>query len=221
MHDSRLTDVPVIPHALQLTLMLRGVRAGRLVPDTEFDRIYPEPLRRLSPLHWTPLKVARRAAEMLVVDASTRVLDVGAGVGKFCLVGALTTKGRFTGVEQRAHLVAVARAVAREYTVARARYVLGDMRSVDWRRFDAIYLFNPFAENKFGPRDRIDETVPMSPARFEREVDFVWTQLAQARRGTRVVTYYGYGGGMPQGYEHRAHERAGTDALDLWVKARD
>ena len=32
------------------------------------------------------------------------VLDIGCGPGKFCIVGALATTGRFTGVEQRKHL---------------------------------------------------------------------------------------------------------------------
>jgi predicted RNA methylase len=210
----------VLPHALWLGLMVRNARAGRLVPDSEFDRIYPDAIRRLSPQHWTPVKVARRAAQLLVTEASTRVLDVGAGAGKFCLVGALTSKGRFTGVEQRGHLVHLAREVAREYGVTRARYVHADMREVDWGQFDAVYLFNPFAENNFGAREHIDATVAMSHERYARDVAFVYDQLARAREGTRVVTYYGFGGEMPPGYERKVRERAGTDALELWVRTR-
>ena len=44
-------------------------------------------------MHWTPVHVARRAAQFLVTGPETRVLDVGSGPGKFCLVGALATQG--------------------------------------------------------------------------------------------------------------------------------
>ena len=69
--------------------------------DSRFDLVYPREIRELSDRHWTPVEVARKAAVFLVREPGTRVLDIGCGPGKFCIVGALATDGRFTGVEQR------------------------------------------------------------------------------------------------------------------------
>jgi SAM-dependent methyltransferase len=44
--------------------------------------IYPPEIRDLSLRHWTPVAVARRAADFLVGEPETRVLDLGCGTGK-------------------------------------------------------------------------------------------------------------------------------------------
>jgi hypothetical protein len=98
---------------------LAALHAGDSVSDEEFDRLLPTWARNVSGLHFTPVRVARRAAELLVARAGARVLDVGAGVGKLCIVGALTTQGSFVGVEQRGHLVAAGRALLRRGQVLR------------------------------------------------------------------------------------------------------
>ena len=71
--------------------ILTRVSRGEPVADAEFDLLYPRPVRPLSERFWSPIDVARRAAELLVVRPGTRVLDVGSGAGKFCVVGALTS----------------------------------------------------------------------------------------------------------------------------------
>src|SRR5262245_28634990 len=107
---------------------------GRPICDEEFDRIYPEPLRRISAEFWTPVRVARRAAELLVEGVSQgrrqslRVLDVGAGVGKLCAIGAITTGAAFTGVEHREALVASGRRALDGLGVRGARLVHGTLR---------------------------------------------------------------------------------------------
>ncbi|MBI3542695.1 MAG: hypothetical protein HY075_05405 [Deltaproteobacteria bacterium] len=56
--------------------------------------------------------MARRAAELLTDGRAARVLDVGSGAGKFCLVGALSSKGRFVGIERQRRLVDLSRELA-------------------------------------------------------------------------------------------------------------
>ncbi len=71
------------------------------VEDEKFDLIYPPEVRELSSIFWTPVRIAAEAAELLAVTPATRVLDIGCGPGKFCLVAAKLTEGSFTGIEQR------------------------------------------------------------------------------------------------------------------------
>jgi len=42
-------------------------------------------------------------------------------------------------------------------------------------------------------------------------------RLAAARPGTRVVTYHGFGGEMPPGFER---VRRDADELSLWIRTR-
>ncbi|MFZ1221036.1 MAG: methyltransferase domain-containing protein [Chthoniobacterales bacterium] len=84
------------------------------IEDEKFDLIYPAKIRRLSPIFWTPVAVAAEAVKWLVSAPGQRVLDIGCGPGKFCLVAASLADGQFTGVEQRIDLVTAARQAAIE-----------------------------------------------------------------------------------------------------------
>ena len=90
----------------------------------------------------------------------------------------------------------------------------------DWGSFDAFYFYNPFVENLFGGRERIDRTVDLAPARYERDMALTRARLMEARVGTRVVTYHGPRAGLPWGYELCDFEPCGSDVLELWVKVK-
>lgn len=183
--------------------------------DDQFDLIYPPQIRQLSFRHWTPVTIARRAAEFLVSKPGARVLDIGCGPGKFCIVGAVMTAGHFTGVEQRPHLTQVARETIAQAKISNAEVIQGNATDVDFSRFDAFYLFNPFEENLF-MAGKIDASVALSNALYEKYTEHVATQLALAPLGTRVATYCGDGQEVPLGYECQA---CALDAnLKFWVK---
>jgi SAM-dependent methyltransferase len=191
--------------------------------DDGFDALFPEWARRVSRGNFTPLAIARRAVALLVDRPGVRVLDVGSGVGKVCLVGALTSDARFHGIEQRAHFVAAAGAAAAGLGLGeRATFVCGDAVAADWRPFDAVYLFNPFAEffdTLLDPFDGdADATDPIDLDRHTAYVAGVRDRLAEARPGTRVVTYAGFGGDFPAGYRLEHAEPARDHTLELWIR---
>jgi cyclopropane fatty-acyl-phospholipid synthase-like methyltransferase len=198
--------------------VFKALEDGRYVPDQEFDRIFPEDIRSLSEIHWTPIEIARRAAGLLVVDATTRVLDVGSGCGKFCLVGSLTTSGQFHGVEQRPHLVQLARSLTEAYGMKRVVFTESDVRTIDWSRFQSFYLYNPFIENIYDPIGGVDESIALSESRYFEVVRWVQAKIDSLPLGTRVATYHGFGGHMPSGYRLIVQEPCGGDFLRLWIK---
>lgn len=191
---------------------------GFSVEDERFDLMYPPEIRELSDRHWTPVAVARRAAEFLVAGPDTRVLDLGCGPGKFCIVGALTTAGHFTGVEQRPQLANLAREAIHRGKITNAEIVHANVTEIDFLAYDAFYLFNPFEENLF-TLGKIDESVELSKALYEQYTRHVATQLARVPLGTRVVTYAGLCEEVPACYECREYTFGGE--LKLWEKTRE
>jgi hypothetical protein len=205
------------PNDRRLASTIRDSLSQRLaIDDLTFDHLYPDEVRRLSHLHWTPVEVALLAAQWLAPEPAMRILDVGSGVGKMCCIGALASRARWHGIERDARRVAAALNSARALGVDETvRFTAGDMSSIDWAEFDSIYFFNPFETDLFGP----DATDPgIAFPRFAQNVLTAQRRLAELRGGTRVVTYHGFGGEMPDGFEVCSREFIGTDELVLWVK---
>ena len=184
------------------------------IDDDEFDALLPEPHRTRAGIHFTPVDVVRRASQLLGPRAC--VLDVGSGVGKFCLVAAASAPmTTFVGVEQRSELVEIADRIRRRRRLRNVAFLHGDAFELDWTNFDGFYLFNPFGELRV---DAIDRSIASDIGRYRTAVRAVRDRLAQATLGTRVVTYHGFGASLPNGYSLTAMELIGTDRLALWVK---
>lgn len=198
-------------------LGLRLRQGGRL-SDSVFDEVFPSGARNVSCNFWTPVAVAQRAAWLLVQEGCRRVLDVGSGVGKFCVVGAASTDATFVGIEHRGHLIVAAREAARRIGVSSAHFIHGTLDGMVASEFDAFYFFNPFEENLWTAEVQLDQTVALSERRFEADVKCAQQMLAQARVGTRVVTYYGLGAAMPTSYVLSYQEPHRSSFLKLWVK---
>jgi predicted RNA methylase len=194
-----------------------ALRRGERVYDQVFDDVFPWQARRASNVHWTPVEVAVRAAKLLTegVEAPV-VLDVGAGIGKFCAVAAAIVRGTVVGVERRAHLIEIARGAAAKLGVA-IELLHGTIEDHDLSAVNGVYMFNPFGENLAAREDHLDETVELGGDVFWRDVAATQRFLRRAQLGTRVVTYCGWGGAMPKGYELVLRERL-MGPLELWRK---
>jgi hypothetical protein len=147
------------------------------------------------------------------------VLDVGAGVGKFCIVAAREVPtAKFVGVEWRPQLVRIAMLLARQAATTNAMFILADALEVNWSSYDSFYFFNPFAEQLFEPDEVLDATIAFEPANFTRYVNEVRQRLVRAPIGTRVATYHGFGGSRPPGYIRVEDGPVGPTRLELWIK---
>jgi hypothetical protein len=185
------------------------------VSDAELDQLFPDELRDRSHLHWTPVAIALRAAELLAPSPNLRVLDVGAGAGKLCLVGAIVTGAMWWGIEQDAVLVAAANHAAWALDIQRrTRFVHGDGSRLAWDEFDALYFYNPFTTLMLAPH----ASPFLRYATIQNMLRRIEHRLASTRVGTRVVTYYGFGGKLPPGYTLVSREPAGGDSLELWIR---
>jgi predicted RNA methylase len=195
-----------------------ALRRGEVVYDRLFDEIFPWQARRASSVHWTPVEVAMRASQLLTEGVvAPAILDIGAGIGKFCTIAAVTQRvARVRGLEHRAHFVEIAREAAARLE-ADVEFVHGSVADHDPTSFNAFYMFNPYGENLAAREDHLDESVELCADRFWRDIAATQSFLARAPHGARVVTYCGWGGTMPPGYELVHRERC-AGPIELWRK---
>jgi predicted RNA methylase len=189
--------------------------------DDVFDHQLPRRIQVQSTVHFTPVAVARCAARLLAPRPGMRVLDVGSGPGKFCVVAACEVpEATFVGVELRPHLVRMARKLASRVGVQNVSFVHADAMDVDWSAFDAFYFYNPFAEQLYDDAFLLDRSLSFAPSNFDEYVLGTRGRLAAASVGTRVVTYHSFGAPAPDGYDFVESHPIGTDQLELWIKTR-
>lgn len=186
------------------------------VSDRLFDRQYPRRQQLRSEVHWTPVAVAIRVAQLLADSPGGHILDVGAGVGKACIVGALTTRALWYGMEQNLEMVRTARRVARRLGVDhRTCFLAGEATAMDWSPFGGFYFYNPFAEALFA-RSILEPGVVRTA--YLTRVEAVEKKLDQLRTDTRVATYHGFGGDLPDSFELVEREEFEADAVCLWIR---
>ncbi len=189
--------------------------------DAQLDALLPRPVRRVSSVYWTPVRVARRAAQLFDDLGVSRVLDVGSGPGKFCIVaGARAPRISFVGIEHRSHLVAAAQSLAASVGATNVTFFHGDATSLPWTGFDGFYVFNSFAENSFSSDNQLDQTVELSHIRRIDDVMRVERWLETRDPGTILLTYHGLGGPIPGSYEQVHVEAAGSAWLRAWRRGR-
>lgn len=200
--------------------LARALRDGDDVEDDALDALLSVRSRLSSRAFWSPVAAARRAAGLLRGAGATRVLDVGAGAGKFCAVAALVLDRRVWGIERREVLVHEGRALA---AALGADVVLqhGTLGDVDPARFDGFYFFNPFGEYVADDADRYDADFPKSFDAYVRDARLVERWLRAAPVGTALVTHHGLGGRIPASYAVRHTETHGRAVMRLWVKERE
>jgi hypothetical protein len=202
----------------EAVVLANSLRNGELVEDVLVDRIYEGRWREPSEVHWTATQVIQRVVQLLALREGETVLDVGSGVGKFCLVGALASAARFVGVEQRRSLVEVALRAQRRLTVDRVEFLWGNALDLDWSAFTCIYLFNPFEEHLMPAGSRVDNSMPFSEAGYLASIEAARTKLEKLPVGARVVSFWGYGGERPDSFALLHHERHGDGDLEVGRK---
>jgi len=196
-------------------MIFKRLKMGKQVDDQYFDTMYSKPLREASEFHFTPVEIAKFAARELVEHAGTKVLDIGSGAGKFCLVGAACTEGCFIGVEQRENLSDLAEQLAERYAVTNVKFLHGNVADVEFQDYDAFYFFNAFYEN-ITPAEAIDSSIGLQRRLYDDYSLAVREKLNTMPLGTKLVTYFSYSDEVPDTYQVKLKEFDGR--LKLWEK---
>ena len=203
------------------TRIANALRMGFCPSDRVFDRLLPHDLRAVSRQHWTPLAAAVHAARWLDDVGARTVVDIGSGAGKFAVAATLAGHFHLIGVEQRLRLVDASRNLAHLLGANdRVEFVHATFGETPVPIADAYYLYNPFGENLFGPEEHLDGDVELCGARYRRDVTAVERLMVDAPLGMHVLTYNGYGGTRPAGYQEVRVDHDLPNILRMWRKTR-
>ncbi len=168
--------------------------------DLVFDKIYPKKYQEHSARHFTPVKIAIKAAKLLVDEPTDKILDIGSGVGKFCCIGSSVTKAHFYGVEKRKALINLSNKIKRMYKLKNAHFINNDFTKLDFSKFNGIYFFNSFHEN-FDETCVLDETSKVSLRAYKKYHSDLVLKLNECKSGTKLVTFHTFKNKIPSTYQ--------------------
>lgn len=184
--------------------------------DELFDKLYPLSIQVLARKHWTPLLIARKAASFLTSDNNARILDIGSGVGKFCLTAAYFKPDAFYyGVEQRKSLINYADTTKSTLGIENVSFIHGNFTQLDFRNYDHFYFFNSFYENLSGT-NKIDDSIDYSRGLYNYYNRYLYQQLELKPAGTKLATYHSLEEEVPEGYRLIGSEKGSL--LKYWIK---
>ena len=184
--------------------------------DENFHLLYPASMETLARRHWTPLDVAREAAEFLAAEKNTSILDIGSGIGKFCLSAAHYMPHAFyTGIEQRQNLFDHAVNAKDNLGFQNIEFIHGNFTQLNFSDYDHFYFYNSFYEN-FSFTQKIDNSIDYSGELYNYYTRYLLKQLEQKPVGTRLATYHSLEDEIPDGYLVVGAKM--NNQLKFWIK---
>ena len=187
-----------------------------IMNDITFDGLYPERIQQLSKLHWTPMEVARKSAKFLASEPGVKILDIGSGVGKFCIIGGHSfPEVSFYGIEQREDLFQLAES-ARELTgVKNVNFIHGNFTQINFAEYDHFYFYNSFFEH-IASEGHIDQHTEYSTILYHYYSSHLYTELEARPDGTRLVTFHSQEVEIPASY--KLVDATVDLHLKMWIK---
>ncbi len=184
--------------------------------ENKFKLLLPEHLQLISKIHFTPIHIAQLASQWLTEDGRKNILDIGAGVGKFCISGALVSDSYFYGIEMRTSLVKIAGELIDTFEIKNARVIEQNVLDTDFNTFDAFYLYNPFHEN-IAHHKRMNNEINLSEHLHRNYREYTRSQFQNSKKGTRIVSYHGEDDQIPTSFI--PYKESANGLLKLWIRS--
>lgn len=189
---------------------------GWWASDTKVMRLFPADLADQSHMHWTPWAVAKQASDFLSAGSGKKILDIGSGCGKFCLLaGYYHPYNEWYGIENRPGLVEAAKAALDKTGMTNVHFILGDFLELDAQTYDHFYCFNAFQEN-LDPQFGIDNSMERSADIYAANTRRLYRLLQSKPSGTRYASFHSSETEIPEDYHVVA--ASADQLLKCWVK---
>ena len=190
--------------------------------DQDFDKLYSEDIQSLSHIHWTPIAAVKTAIDFFSATLSpeAKILDVGSGVGKFCIFGSLISDFNFIGVEKRKNLFHISNKIALKMKKNNVSFICNDAIDLDWNIYDGAYIYNPFYEYKLFKNSgcHIDNNIEYSEEKYNFYITKINKKFRLLKKGFIIVVFNGYGGSIPEGFSEKFYKKINNINMSLCEK---
>lgn len=173
----------------EILQFIQDLKAGKTVLDESFDNLLSPAFQKVADQQYTSIFIAQKAAAFLCELKSAKVLDLGSGTGKFCLIAALEHSNDITGVEFRKSQVEEANALKDKFKVENVHFLCEDMKNIDFELYDSFYIFNPFFEHKVA-QARMDNEIEYAVNSHSLYVDLLYKKLNSLSSGKRIAAFH-------------------------------
>ncbi|XDD44936.1 methyltransferase [Leptospira sp. WS39.C2] len=169
--------------------------------DQIWDSNLPAKYKSISTYQWTPVQVIEFTWQYLQTQSVSSILDLGSGVGKFCLYLAKLANGNFPiyGIEDRLDLYKVSESLKTKLKLEGVVFNHEDFLVNFPFGHSHYYLFNPLYETMKGNYS-IDFEKEKSANLFLKNLQILKSNLLKCKTGTKVITYHGFGGSILPGF---------------------
>lgn len=96
---------------------------------------------------WSRVETINGSIKQFNIRKEAKILDIGSGIGKFCLIGAMLYPNiHFTGIEMSERRVLIANRLKQALRLDNVTFVHADFCDVykDYTKYKYVYFFNPF-----------------------------------------------------------------------------
>ena len=157
--------------------------------DQQFLSLFLEKNKKANRIHYTPVAVAKKAAEFLCGGVGHKILDIGSGIGKFCLTAAHYYPAfTFYGIEQREDLIAATLKANETLQLSNVFFEHKNFDKIKLKDYHHFYFFNSFHENI--EEDKLDYNVSFSENLYHYYNANIHKQLSTMPKGTRIATFF-------------------------------
>ena len=130
-------------------------------------------------------------------------------------MGALTTDGEYTGVEQRENLVKISNKIIDQNKISKVKFIYNNFKHINFNNYTGFYLYNPFWENIANDK-LIDNKITVSESLYKEYNKLLSDKLSKLKAGVLVVTYLMKEDDIPQCFSIKKHQF--DRKLILWQK---
>lgn len=117
-----------------------------------------------------------------------KVIDIGSGTGKFCLIAAkLNPDTHFVGIEINEKYWTEAIRLKDVLGISNVDFILTDYKNVDITEYDGIYIFNPFVMSKKDPYGLKYQFGKRQNREYFEYVNKFKQDLHKAKQNTKLV----------------------------------
>lgn len=146
---------------------------------------------------WSDVETINDSIQSFKIKNTSQILDIGSGIGKFCLIGAMLYPNiQFTGIEMSERRVLISNRLKEALYLDNVTFINADFCDVykDYSKYKYIYFFNPFdmGVHEKIKKEQINDIFDVSDKEDEILNTFQKTlnkYLSSLEKGSKVYSY--------------------------------